>query len=101
MLQLTPNAVQHLVRLRNERGLDDRAGVRFVSKEGRVGMTFSMKPVNGDREIDAESIKVYVASEIAPTLDESVIDAREEDGKAALVLRKQTTAAPKVTSPAS
>ena len=100
MLQLTPNAVQHLVKLRQERGVDDRAGVRFVSKEGRVGMTFSLKPMNGDREIDAEAIKVYVAPEIAPTLDESVIDAREEDGKAALVLRKQTAAKPKVASSA-
>ena len=63
-------------------------------------MTFSLKPMTGDREIDAEAIKVYVAPEIAPTLDQSVIDAREDEGKAALVLRRQPTAARKVTTPA-
>ena len=101
MLQLTSNATRHLVKLRQERGLDDRAGVRFVSKEGRVGVTFSLNPANGDREIDAETIKVYVAPEIASTLEQSVIDTREEDGKASLVLRKQAAAAPKVASSAN
>ena len=101
MLRLTSSASRHLVKLRKERGVDDRAGVRFVSKEGRVGLTFSLNPVHGDREIDGEAIKVYIAPEIAPALDESIIDARDEDGKTALVLRKQATATPKVASTAN
>jgi len=101
VLKLTSSASRHLVNLRKERGVDDRAGVRFVSKEGRVGLTFSLKPVHGDRELDGEAIKVYIAPEIAPALDESIIDARDEDGKTALVLRKQATATPKVASTAN
>jgi Fe-S cluster assembly iron-binding protein IscA len=101
VLKLTSSASRHLVKLRKERGVDDRAGVRFVSKEGRVGLTFSLKPVHGDREIDGEAIKVYIAPEIAPALDESIIDARDEDGRTALVLRKQTTATSKVANTAN
>jgi Fe-S cluster assembly iron-binding protein IscA len=99
VLKLTSSASRHLVKLRKERGVDDRAGVRFVSKEGRVGLTFSLNPVKGDREMDSDAIKVYIAPEIAPALDESIIDARDEDGKTALVLRKQTTAAPRTAAP--
>jgi hypothetical protein len=49
--------------------------------------------------VDADVIKVYVASEIAAALDESIIDARDEDGKTALIMRKQAEAKAKVTKP--
>jgi Fe-S cluster assembly iron-binding protein IscA len=99
MLQLTPNAVRYLINVRKERGVDNRAGARFVSKEGRVGLTFALAAVDGDRVVDADVIKVYVASEIAAALDESIIDARDEDGKTALIMRKQAEAKAKVTKP--
>ena len=99
MLQLTSNALRYLINIRQERGVDNRAGARFVSKEGRVGLTFALAPVDGDRVVDADVIKVYVASEIAAALDESIIDARDEDGKTALIMRKQAEAKAKVTKP--
>lgn len=101
MLELTSKAALHLIKLRGERGIDDRAAVRFVSKEGRVGVTFSLNPMDGDRVVEGDEIKVFVAPEIAPALDESIIDARDEDGKTALVMRKQAAPAPKVASPAT
>lgn len=89
MLQLTSKAAQHLIKVRGERGVDDRAAVRFVSKEGRVGVTFSQTPQEGDRVVDGQEIRVFVAPEIATALDASIIDARDEEGQTSLVMRKQ------------
>jgi Fe-S cluster assembly iron-binding protein IscA len=89
MLQLTPEATSHLVRVRRERGLDDQSGARFVSNGARVGLTFAGAPEPGDRVIEQKDIPVYVASEVAEALDTSVIDARVEEGKSILVLRRQ------------
>ena len=101
MLQLTSNAARHLIKLRHDRGVDDRAGVQFTSKEGRVGMTFSLAPMDGDRVVDNESIKVFVAADIATALDQSIIDVRDEDGRTSLIMRKQAATTPKVASPAN
>lgn len=89
MLQLTSKAAQHLIKIRGERGVDDSAAVRFVSKGGHVGVTFSLTPMDGDRVVNGKEIKVFVAPEISAAMDESIVDAREEDGRTALVMRKQ------------
>jgi Fe-S cluster assembly iron-binding protein IscA len=92
MLQLTPEATRHLVRVRRQRGLDDQRGARFVSKGPSVGLTFASGPEPGDRVIEQEAIAVFVASEVADALDRSVLDARLEQGKSVLVLRRQPSA---------
>lgn len=92
MLQLTKEATRHLVKARTERGVDDTAGARFVSKDGRLGLTFASAPSPGDVIVEGEGIKVCVASDISATLDMSIIDAREIDGKRALLIRKQPAA---------
>lgn len=98
MLQLTPEATRYLLKVQGERGVDERAGARFVSKGGRVGLTFAPAPVAGDRVLNSAEIKVYVAAEIAKTLDESVIDARDEDGQIALSMRKQAASKTKAAN---
>jgi Fe-S cluster assembly iron-binding protein IscA len=89
MLRLTPTAVTHLVNVRRERGVDERAGVRFVSQGGRVRLTFEKAPREGDTVVKAPEIEVYVAGDIAEALDRSVIDAQREENKTILVLRPQ------------
>jgi len=101
MLQLTSKAVGHLTMLRRDRGVDERAGVRFVSKDGRVGVTFSLVPMDGDRVVDGQQIEVFVAAEIAAALDESVIDARDENGQVSLIMRKQAAVTPTGAGPSS
>jgi Fe-S cluster assembly iron-binding protein IscA len=98
MLQLTPEATRHLLKIRGERGVDERAGARFVSKGGRVGLTFALAPVAGDRVLNNAEIKVFVAPEIAETLGESIIDARDEDGQTALIMRKQAASRTKAAN---
>jgi len=92
MLQLTPKATEHLIQVRSERGVDKKAGARFVSRNGRIGLTFAAKPAKSDRVVEAEEIQIYIASEIAETLDQSIIDARPEEGKMTLVLRRNAAA---------
>jgi Fe-S cluster assembly iron-binding protein IscA len=91
MLQLTPEATSHLVRVRRKRGLDDQNGARFFSRGTGVGLTFAAAPEPGDRVIDQKDIAVFVAPEVAEALDGSVIDARIEQGKSVLVLRRQAS----------
>lgn len=93
MLQLTPEATRHLVRVRRERGVDDQAGVRFVPRGTGVGLTFSAAPKPDDRVIDDPEISVFIAPEVVDALDASVIDARNEDGKSVLVIRRNTRSA--------
>jgi Fe-S cluster assembly iron-binding protein IscA len=88
MLTLTPNATRHLIEVRKERGVDEKAGARFISKGGKVGLTFAKAPETGDKVVEGSEIPVYVAAEIAEVLDHSVIDARAEEGKMTLILRK-------------
>jgi len=91
MLELTPKAGRYLTNLRGQRGVDDRAGARLVSRGGRIGLTFAPAPVAGYRVVDGGVIKLYVPPEIAETLVESIIDVRDEDGQTELVIRKRAT----------
>jgi Fe-S cluster assembly iron-binding protein IscA len=99
VLQLTPKAASHLVRVRRERGFDDRSGARFVSNGTRVGLTFARAAKAGDRIIERSDIPIYVAPEVAEALSASVIDARVVEGKSVLVRRAQPAAAATPESP--
>jgi Fe-S cluster assembly iron-binding protein IscA len=105
MLQLTPKATRHLIQVRRERGVDKKADARFVRRNGRVGLTFTTERTKTDRVVEAEEIQVYIATEIADTLDQAIIDARAEEGKTMLVIRRQaagkTAAAKAATTKAS
>jgi hypothetical protein len=86
VLRLTPRATEHLVRVRNERGIDDRHAARFVGKGSRIALTFAQSAEPGDRRIETRGIAVLLAPEVADRLDQSVIDARREDGKDVLMM---------------
>ena len=90
MLQITPEATRHLLRLREQRGVDQSLGARLVSNGARVGLTFTPGPGPDDRVADGRGIAIYVAPEVAAAMNESIIDAREEGGKTSLVLRQQS-----------
>ncbi len=97
MLQLTSRAKDHLLRVRRERGVDESAGARLVPNEGRVRLTFVQTPKEGDRLTQSDPIRVFVAPEVAGTLDHATIDVRENAGKNVLVFRRR---ARRTTAPA-
>lgn len=95
MVQLTSDATDHLRRVRRERGFGETEGVRFVQNSGRIALTFVKEPAAGDSIMGGESLPVYVSSDVAGTLDDAVIDARAEDGKVGLVIRRHRKTKPR------
>lgn len=89
MLQITPQAEQHLLQLRDQRGFDKKHGVRFLTNAGSVGLTFAATPKPDDRVVEGARLPIYVATDALPALDEATIDAKPEDGKMVLVIRRQ------------
>jgi Fe-S cluster assembly iron-binding protein IscA len=89
MLQITPQAEQHLIVLRVERGFGDKDGVRFLTNAGGVGLTFTAAPDPDDRVVEGTNLPIYVAPEAVAALEEATIDAKTEDGKTVLVIRRQ------------
>lgn len=88
MLQITLKAQAHLVRVRRERGIDDHQGARFVGNNGKVRLTFASAPQPGDQEIGGNELRIFVAPEVATRLDTAIIDAKQEDSKDVLVMRR-------------
>lgn len=98
MLQITPQAEQHLLRLRDERGFDDKHGVRFLTNAGSVGLTFAATPKPDDRVVEGARLPIYVATEALAALDEATIDANAEGEKTVLVIRRQQVPQAKPTN---
>jgi Fe-S cluster assembly iron-binding protein IscA len=88
MLKLTPQAIDHLLRVRREKGLDTDAIPRFVRKAGRLGLTFARRPASGDRVVDDGRLSTLVASSASDLLDAATIDVRTEEGRSVLVVRR-------------
>jgi Fe-S cluster assembly iron-binding protein IscA len=89
MLQITPQAEQHLLRLRDQRGLDEKHGARFMTNGGTVGMAFAPAPKPEDKVVAGATLQIFVAPDAAAALDEATIDAKPDDGKTVLVIRRQ------------
>lgn len=89
MLQITQRAIDHLEHLRSEKGLDGRAGVRFVRNGVRLGLTFTVAPEAGDRLVPRPGIAIYLAPAVAEAFDRSIIDAKAGEDRVRLVLTPQ------------
>ena len=86
MLQITREATRYLLRAREERGFDAKAGARFVRTSSGVGLTFALAPEPHDRVVE-HRVPIYLDEHLAAALYRSTIDVRSEDGQSRLVLR--------------
>ena len=91
MLRLTPQAIDHLQRVRREKGFETTAIPRFVRDAGRLGLTFAKGPETGDRVVDNGRLSTLVASS-ASDLDNATIDVRTDEGRSILVVRRPKAA---------
>lgn len=91
MLQLSPQAIDHLLRVRSQKGLDATAIPRFVRKAGRIGLTFARGPESGDMLVDDGRMSTLIASSAADLVD-ATIDVRTEDDRSVLVVRRRRPA---------
>ena len=93
MVQVTAEAARHLARLRSDRGLGNEVGARFIRKDGKFGVTFSERPAPGDKVVAKQEVNVFVPTEVADALADSVIDVKTEEGRSRLIARPRETPA--------
>ncbi len=89
MLKLTPQAVDHLSRLRREKGLEANLVPRFVRSSGRLRLTFAKGPETGDRVVDDGRLSTIVASSASDLIDDATIDVKTEEGRSVLLVRRR------------
>ena len=87
MLQLTPEARAHLLRVRAERGVEPDVPGRIVGNGVLIGFTFRSDPDPRDHALPGAGQPLYVAADIAPVMDHVVLDTRNESGETVLVAR--------------
>lgn len=87
MLELTPNAKQHLRAARARR--DDDRDPKLVRRAGNVMLGFALSPAPGDAVVRDSGMDVFVSKDLAPRLDAAILDAQVRDGKRVLVLRRK------------
>lgn len=97
MLQVTDTAASVFRRILEQ---DDVTGnaIRLAptaQADGQTGISVQAieKPGPADQDTQAEGVKVVVAPELAPSLDDAILDARPTDAGADLYLRPQKGAA--------
>ena len=92
MLQVTSSAASTLAGARARQGLPDDFGVRIFARatatpdmKSAYQFGFVEQPQTDDQVTEAEGTRVFVAPEVAPTLENSVLDAEEETGRLVLM----------------
>ena len=96
MLTLTPTASAAVHALLDNPELPDSSGLRLQSQvdaSGRpgIGIEVVSAPVDGDQLISAgEGHDVFLAADVAPVLDDQVLDADLDEQRVAFSLRPQS-----------
>ncbi len=93
MLRLTTQAIDHLQRVRGQRGIDAKELPRFIRRSGRLALTFVRAPEEGDRLVDGGRMSTLVAPSAADLLDGKTIDVKATEGKSLLVVKHRREAA--------
>lgn len=91
MLNVTAQAVEHLVGERDERGLGRGAGVRLLPMAKGVGMTFLREPKRGDAVVRARDLRIFIAPDVAPKVEGLTLDVARQEGNLEVVLRPPNT----------
>ncbi len=83
MLQVTTNAASALADTRAQRGLPDHYGIRIFGSatatpdmKSAFQFRFVEEPQADDEVTEAEGTRVFLAPEVAPALDNSVLDTK-------------------------
>ncbi len=89
MLRFTPQATDHLMQVRKEKGFDTTAVPRFIRRAGRLVLTFTRGPESGDRVVDSGRVSTLVASSAADLLDDATIDVKQAGDRSMLVVKRR------------
>jgi Fe-S cluster assembly iron-binding protein IscA len=86
MPSITTRATTRLIEDRKRRGLPDTFAPRLSRREGRIVLDFATKPAPDDRVSTTDGMSLFVASDVAEDIDNTVVDIRTRDGRERLVL---------------
>jgi Fe-S cluster assembly iron-binding protein IscA len=81
MLTLTENAASAIRTLTLQTDQPDESGVRIAPTTGEGGtqalrLTVTADPQPGDQVLEAEGARVFLDSDVAPSLDDKALDAQ-------------------------
>jgi Fe-S cluster assembly iron-binding protein IscA len=93
MLGITQEATALVDAMRSQQGLPPSYGLRLyagATDDGQraLRVTFTDEPAADDEIVENETARVFVASEVAPTIADSVLDADMSGEQARLVLQQ-------------
>lgn len=91
-MQITPQAISHLIETREKRRLDPDVGARVAPGSSGVSVWYGRAPQADDKKIDGGDIDIYVADAIVEEFNQAVIDVANRDDEKALVIRKDPLA---------
>lgn len=92
MLKISSDAADVLREARQQASIPETYGLRVFAERttdsgADIGLGFAPGPDEGDEVVEQEGLTVFVANEVAGPLSEAVLDARQGDQGATLVLR--------------
>jgi Fe-S cluster assembly iron-binding protein IscA len=81
MLTLTENAASAIRTLTLQTDQPDESGVRIAPTTGEggtqaLGLTVTADPQPGDQVLEAEGARVFLDSDVAPSLEDKALDAQ-------------------------
>jgi Fe-S cluster assembly iron-binding protein IscA len=96
MLTITETAVEALDSIVQSAPVSDDAGVRIsrqISDDGQPALGISLveapQPSDQVLEIEGEHVPVFVEADVAPELEDKVLDARVQEGQVGFVVAQQ------------
>jgi Fe-S cluster assembly iron-binding protein IscA len=87
-LQITKQATDHIQSLRQEKGAQVESVARLVRADDKLQLRFSPRPVQGDQVVASDGLDVYLGPGVQELLNGTIIDARTEEQRTWLVVRK-------------
>lgn len=92
MLTISSDATQAIKQVVRSSEAGETGGVRLVAKptddqQVQVEISFATGPEPGDTEVELEGAKVFLDDQLAPFLDDKVLDAKiEAEGPSFIIL---------------
>jgi Fe-S cluster assembly iron-binding protein IscA len=91
MLTLSPDAVQAINGLLSQPGVPEGAGLRMSPRSmpgepAAIELTLAEGPTGTDQVVEEQNAQVFVDKELAPELDDKVLDAQLQEDQVAFTL---------------
>jgi Fe-S cluster assembly iron-binding protein IscA len=93
MTSVTDRATRRLIEDRQRRGLPDTFAPRLSRRDGRIVLDFASKPADDDRVATTGGLRLFVAPDVADSLNDAVVDVQQRDGRDRLVVLRNRSQA--------